>query len=108
MKHISYSFSTSDVDTILFTLSILPALGFEETEAQAAINYQCCCSASKKLTEHSTDITPNEFRVIYASLQAAQLINRGDLEVDAETREKCNNYLFSINKLVSAFDVQFS
>lgn len=108
MKHIAYSFSESDINTILFTLTILPSLGLEDTEAQAAINYQCCCSATEKLIKHSTDITPNEFRVIFASLKAVQMINQGELEVDAETKKECITYLFSVNKLVSVFDKQLS
>ena len=92
MKHISYSFSNSDIEAITFALTILPSLGIEETEAQAAINYQCCCSAGEKLLKHDTNIAPNEFRVILASLQAVQLINQGELEVDQETKQKCSSY----------------
>ena len=47
MKHISYSFSNSDIEAITFALTVLPSLELEETEAQAAINYQCCCSGRK-------------------------------------------------------------
>ena len=108
MKHISYSFSNSDIEAITFALTILPSLGIEETEAQAAINYQCCCSAGEKLIKHDTNIVPNEFRVILASLQAVQLINQGELEVDQETKQKCSSYLFTVNKLVSVFDKQMS
>lgn len=108
MKNITYSFSDSDIDTILFTLTVLPSLELEETEAQAAINYQCCCSAGEKLIKRRTDITPNEFRVILASLEAAKMINHGELEVDPETKKKCSNYLFSINKLSSALGKQLS
>ena len=108
MKHISYSFSDSDTEAILFYLTVLPSLKLEETEAQADINFQCCRSAIEKLIKHRTDITPNEFRVIYASLHATQLINQGSLEADPETKKKCMGYLFIINKLVSAFDRQMS
>lgn len=108
MKHINYSFSDSDIEAITFAISILPSLGIEETETQAAINYQCCCSAGEKLINHSSDFTPNEFRIILASLQAVQLINQSKLEVDAETKKQCINYLFAVNKLVSAFDKQLS
>lgn len=108
MKHINYSFSDSDIKAITFALTILPSLGIEETEAQAAINYQCCCSAGEKLIKHRTDIAPNEFRVILASLQAVQLINQGELEVDSETKKECSGYLFTVNKLVSVFDKQMS
>lgn len=108
MKHISYCFSDADIEVITFTLSILPDFDFGESEVQAEINYQCCLSAGSKLIERSTDITPNEFRVILASLEAAQLITRGELDADPETKKKCNSYLFTINKLVSVFDEQLS
>ena len=49
MKHISYSFSDSDIGAITFALTILPSLELEETESQAAINYQCCCPPGKSL-----------------------------------------------------------
>jgi len=108
MKHINYSFSDSDIDTILFTLTILPSIGLEETEVQAAINYQCCCSAGEKLINRSMDISPDEFRVIYASLQAAQMVNQGMFNIDDDVRKKCAHHMFSINKLVSDFDKQMS
>lgn len=108
MKHITYSFSDSDIKTILFTLTILPSLELEESEVQADINYQCCCSAGEKLINHSDNILANEFRVIYASLQAAQMVNQNELVVDSELKKECINHLFSINKLVSVFDKQFS
>lgn len=107
MKHISYSFSNSDIEAITFALTVLPSLELEETEAQAAINYQCCCSAGEKLLTHNAkNLSPNEFRVILASLQAVQLINQGELEVSQETKQKCISYLFTVNKLVSVFDKQ--
>lgn len=108
MKHISYSFSNSDIEAITFALTVLPSLGIEETEAQAAINYQCCCSAGEKLLKHDTNIAPNEFRVILASLQAVQLINQGELEVDQETKQKCSSYLITIYKLPKSFGGFFS
>ena len=104
MKYISYALSDSDIEVIAFALSILPSLGLEETEVQADINYQCCCSAMEKLINHDRDISPNELRVIQVSLQVVQHINQGKLDVDNETKRKCNDYLFSVNKLVSAFD----
>ena len=108
MKHISYSFSSSDIEAILYTLSVFPSLELEESDYQAEINYQCCLSAGQKLISRNTNITPNEFRVILASLEAAQLINCGEIEVDDDTKKECINYLFTINKLVSVFDEQFS
>lgn len=103
MKQLNYEFTKSDVEAILFTLSVLPSLQLEETEEQANMNYHCCLSAGQKLINKSTDFTLNEFRVIFVSLQAAQFINRGELEVDAEVKKQCGNHLFVINKLTSVF-----
>lgn len=80
MKHISYSFSNSDIEAITFALTILPSLGIEETEAQAAINYQCCCSAGEKLLKHDTNIAPNEFRVILVHFKPSSLSTRANLK----------------------------
>lgn len=107
MKNISYVFSESDVKTVIFSLSILPTLELEETDAQASINLSCCCSAAEKLANQRSDITPNEFRVIYTSLLAVQLINRGELDVDSDTKKECSGYLFSVNKLLAALSPQF-
>ena len=74
MSHISYAFNHSDIEATAYALTVLPRLGLAESEAQAEINYQLCCSAAKKLINHATDITPDEFRTIIAALQAAKLI----------------------------------
>lgn len=108
MKNIYYSFSNSDIEAISFALTVLPSLELEDTEAQAIINCQCCCSALEKLSNHSNDISSNEFRVIFAALQAVQLINQGEFEVDSEVKKECIAYLFTVNKLVSAFAKQMS
>ena len=104
MSHISYAFNHSDIEATAYALTVLPRLGLAESEAQAEINYQLCCSAAKKLINHATDITPDEFRTIIAALQAAKLIILGDIEVDAKTCSECKSYFFTINKLLSTFE----
>ena len=106
MSHISYAFNHSDIEATAYALTVLPRLGLAESEAQAEINYQLCCSAAKKLINHATDITPDEFRTIIAALQAAKLIILGDIEVDAKTCSECKSYFFTINKLLSTFEKQ--
>ena len=96
MSHISYAFNHSDIEATAYALTVLPRLGLAESEAQAEINYQLCCSAAKKLINHATDITPDEFRTIIAALQAAKLIILGE----------CKSYFFTINKLLSTFEKQ--
>lgn len=108
MKHIAYTFSNDDIEAVSFALSLLPSLRLEKNEVQADINYQLCCSALKKLSERSSEFLPNEFRVIFAAVQAVQLINQGVLDADAATKKTCARYLFTVNKLVSMFDVNFS
>lgn len=105
MKNIKYSFSDADIDAITYALSILPSLGLEDNAVQANINYQLCVSAGSKLIKRDTSILPNEFRVISCALQAVQLINQGGLSADEETKQECARYLFTVNKLVSVFDV---
>ena len=100
MSHISYAFNHSDIEATAYALTVLPRLGLAESEAQAEINYQLCCSAAKKLINHATDITPDEFRTIIAALQAAKLIILGDIEVDAKTCSECKSYFFTINKFI--------
>ncbi len=106
MKEIKYSFTSGDVETILFTLSILPSLSLEDTDIQGEMNLINCESATKKLTTGNTNFTVNEFRVIYCSLMGAQLINYGLFDVTPETKQKCASYIFTINKLVAAFKKQ--
>lgn len=106
MNHISYAFNNSDIEAAAYALTVLPGLGLAETEAQAEITYQLCCSAAKKLIDHDTDITPDEFRIILAALQAAKSIILGDIDVDAKTRSECKSYFFTINKLLSVFEKQ--
>lgn len=101
MKHLSYALSDSDIEAILFAFSILPSIDIEQSEAQASINYQCCRSATEKLCNRETNITPNELRIIYAALQAVQFICRGELYSSPETKKQCMNYLFTVNKLIS-------
>ena len=107
MKHINFSVSDEDVVAIGFALSILPELELEDSDVQSDINYHLCMSALEKLSNHQTDFSANEYRVIYSSLLAAQMINRGEINIDDEVKKECSTYLFTINRLVSTFSKQF-
>ena len=105
MTNKNFHLSDSDIQTLVMTLSILPTLGLEDSDIQAKINMQCCLSAVEHLaTLDSYKPTPNEVRIMYASLQAAQLINKGRLKADSEVKAKCSNAMFSINKLLPHFE----
>ena len=82
MSHISYAFNHSDIEATAYALTVLPRLGLAESEAQAEINYQLCCSAAKKLITpqilHPTNFVPllqhsrlpnSSFLVISKSMQ---------------------------------------
>ena len=102
-KEFSYHFTDGDVETLLFTLSVLPELRMEESEAQAGINAQLCASAIEKLMNRTGAFSLNEYRVATASLMAAKLILSGSLAVDKETITLCQKYALSINKLSQHF-----
>ncbi len=103
MKPVKISLSTSDVEVLLFTLSIFPSFEFEGvSEAQHEINTICCVSAAEKLSGGKS-LSPNEMRVVIASLALADNICKGDQDAEPEIVADCKRYLFSINKLRSAF-----
>lgn len=103
LKEFSYHFTDGDIETLLFTLSVLPELRMEESEAQADINAQLCASAIEKLINRAGTFSPNEYRVATASLMAAKLILSGALAVDKETMTLCQKYALTINKLSQHF-----
>ena len=106
MKTVKYTLSDSDIEAITFSLSILPSLGLEDNELQAVANYQHCTSAGAKLLNHDFNISDNEARVISCALQAVQIINSGGLtSVSSDIKKQCSNYLFTVNKLSSVFDL---
>ncbi len=103
MKHFSYAFSSGDVETLKFTLSILPLIDLEEVPpVQQEINNACCVSAMKKLLTHQP-FSPNEIRVMALSLIIANMILKNELDVDSSMKSQCTSYIFSINHLLPIF-----
>lgn len=108
MKTINFNISKSDVETLLFSLSVLPSIVLEEVNnIQHEINTSCCLSSSEKLIHRNTDFIPNEIRVMYLSLKAVQLINIGELDCDIDTKKDCSKYIFTVNKLIAYFESIF-
>lgn len=102
-KEFSYNFTDGDIETLLFTLSLLPELRMEESEAQADINAQLSASAIGKLITGTNSFSLNEFRVITASLMVAKLILSDGISVDNKTMRLCQKYTLTINKLCQQF-----
>lgn len=97
------SLSASDIEAIAFALSVLPSLDMEDNAVQAAVNRQCCITASSKVARGDANLSANEFRVLYSAVQAVQIINSGGLSaVSSDIKKQCNRYLFTVNKLSAA------
>lgn len=108
MKKFNYSFSDSDVETLILTLSVMPLVELGDVSSiQQSINDSCCTSAIEKLNSSRTDFIPNESHVMYASLKLADCILKGEIEVDSKTKKKISQYLFSINRLLPIFSSIF-
>ncbi|CAM4368588.1 MULTISPECIES: hypothetical protein [Bacteria] len=108
MKHFNHMFTDDDILTLTCTLTALPLIHMDGvSETQQSINDACCKSALEKLINHQTDIIPNETKVIAVSLIAADMILKGELEVDSSIRELFVPYRFSINRLRPIFEEIF-
>lgn len=106
MKKQIYELTNSDIETLLYTLTLIPMFDdLCDSEAQKEINVTCCASAAEKLAYHRDNFTPNEFRVMSASLQLADMITRGQIAADAETKRECSQYIFTVQKLLPVFDI---
>lgn len=101
----NYRFSSSDVSSILAALPLVAAFG-ADTAAQQQINTDLCISVSQKLMNRSSEIIPNEFRVMAGAVMLARdfLAGRIDLDVDEELQNELKPYLFSYNHLSSVFE----
>ena len=99
MKHMTYSFTDSDIATCLFALSQLHLLHDDEiSEVQTKINEQCATSAISKLSSRE-QLSPNELRVLCCCITCCNLVCQGAIPTDNDTHEKCMQYVFSLNKL---------
>lgn len=100
MKHITYSFTDSDVQTCLFALTQLHLLHDDSdiSDAQIAINESCALSASKKLSTEE-QLTANELRVLCCCITCCNLVCQGIISTDSQTYNECMKYVFSLNKL---------
>lgn len=105
MKKLVYELTKSDVETLLYTLTLIPKFdNLHDSDAQKSINIACSVRAVEKLAYQRDDFTPNEFRVMSSSLLLADMIIRGQITADAETKRECSQYIFTIQKLLPVFD----
>lgn len=108
MKSFQYSFSDTDIKTLICTLSVMPLVRLDGvSDVQQSINDSCCASAIEKLSSYRTDFHPNEVRVMAASLELSDLILKGDIEASAEIRKTLSQFIFSINRLLPVFASAF-
>ena len=109
MKSFTYQLSTSDVKTLLVTLTVmsecLPDLNLEgvsPTRKSQVLLY--CDSAIEKLSNEDDIASYGELDSIYLSLRLANMINYGYLFVDDDTSRLCRQYIFGIQKLLPIFE----
>lgn len=107
MKNQNITLSDTDVKTLLFCLELFVSSDMADSEIQNEINVTCCVSAIEKLIKGSTDLLPNEFRVMYSALLYVQCLCNGSVDIEPNVKSQCVNYLFSVNKLVSVFGSAF-
>lgn len=108
MKNSQYSFSNTDIKTLLCTLSVIPLVQLDNiSDIQQSINNSCCASAAEKLSSYRTDFHPNEVRVMASSLELSDLILRGEIEASEEIRKTLSQFMFSINRLLPVFAFVF-
>lgn len=112
MKKFDYQPSTSDVETMLTTLTIMTSLlptldleDFDELHKQQNIYY--ANSAIKRLENLETKISGNELQAIFNSLLIADMINHKELHVDESVAKLCTERIFTIQKLISVFENLF-
>ncbi len=104
MKHIDYSFTTSDIKTCIFALTKLSLLHHDLegdiSDAQILINEKCGISAANKLAAGKVEqLTPNELRVLCCCITHCNSICQGVISTDPQTYNECMQYVFSLNKL---------
>ncbi len=109
MKRFNYALSHADIKALLCTLELMPSLGaaFTDDSIQQSINISCCMSASDKLLNHHTDFTPNEIRVMAASLSLAKMVLSNEVKASQADKALLKEHLFTINKLDPIFDAVF-
>lgn len=108
MKHFNYRLSDGDIETFLFTLSIMPSIKFDGVSPeQEQLNFESCVSAGEKLAARNANVLPDEIRVMAISLEIASLILSGEIDVDDDIKAECSQYRFSINKLLPIFSKIF-
>lgn len=107
-KNLSPEFTDSDINVMVFALTVFPTLEIADSEAEASMVLNQCTSAIQKLINHEPRFSEHELRIISASLDAVQFINQGKLNTTAEIKAKCSNYLFAVNKLASVFSDLFA
>lgn len=95
-----YALTFEDVSALGPALSLIPYFP-AESEAQTELNNSLALSVLNKLKRLRTDFSPNEYRIIYASVSLAKgyLSGHIHLEVDSELRAELSKHFFTYNRL---------
>lgn len=101
---IDYRFTENDIDALLVSLPLIDV--FEaDTEEQQELNTALSITAANKLANRLSNISPNEFRIMYVSACIAKEYLSGhlSLDIDDDMKADLRKHFFTYNKLVSTF-----
>lgn len=101
MKHITYSFSDSDIEAITTSLTLLPSYGFISNDI-SDMAFSLSASVGIKLISHES-LSNHEASLIALSIDCAYKALRDEITIDEESVKKLQPYLFTINKLEPIF-----
>lgn len=98
--------SATDVDAILVALGIIPYADFDTPPEQMELNCFLAQSAAQKLIAKKSDLSPNETRIIGASVILARdcLSGLADISIPSSLRNNLQPYFFNYNRLAPQYD----
>lgn len=104
-KHNQIHINDGDIQTMIFSLSVIPRLNYEDTAERAEMNTLVVESAIRKLSNIDMNLSSAELRMVAIALHAVSSVCYGAITVSDELKKECMPYLFSINKLIPHFPI---
>ena len=107
MSFFNAHLSNSDISTISACLSILPDT-ISEISGVSPIAIASLLSSAlhalETLSVRSSRVHSSEISAIYSALYLADMVNQGDLIVDADVAQICRQHRAGIEKLLPLFE----
>ena len=105
-KKINIRLSDADIEAILTALRIIPYADFDTPPAQMDLNCFLAETSAQKLIAKKVNMSPNETRIVGASVILARDILSGlsDLEVPTSLKKDLQPYFFNYNRLAPRYE----